>query len=425
MSGLASADAQWLGLAVALGVGLLIGLEREQGKRRGRNRDHAGIRTFTVASLTGALAHALGNPALVITGAAVVGVLAVAMHWKTHSRDASFTTELSLFTTYLVGVQCVDSPTLGAACGAALAAVLAARDRLHRFATHALSDQELHDALLLAALVLIVLPLMPVEPLAWLAGVSARALVGLVVLILALQAAGHVALRWFGPRAGAATSGFFSGFVSSTATIASAGSRARAEPGQHLLHAAGGVLSSAATWVQALLIATAIAPAAAIALLPIAVAGLLCALAAGAALLWLQRRGERPAPPAHGRAQRRGPTSALRVREAVTVALLLTVVTLGVSWAQGRFGITGALTGTALAALADAHAPIASLAALFGTGSIEPRTWLLGVLTAISANSVTRAVVAQVAGGLRFAGAVAPALGLQLAAAWALYLALG
>lgn len=418
MNGFASADAQWLGLAVALGVGLLIGLEREQGKRRGRNRDHAGIRTFAVAAFTGALAHALGNPALVIAGALLVGVLAAAMHWKTHGRDPSFTTELSLFTTYLVGVQSVDSPALGAACGAALAAVLAARERLHRFATQAMSEQELHDALLLAALILIVLPLMPAAPLPWLAGVSPRALVGLVVLILALQAVGHVALRWLGAAAGVAASGFFSGFVSSTATIASAGSRVRATPSQSLLQAAGGVLSSAATWVQAMLIAAALAPAAALALLPIAAGGFGCALAAGSALLWAARRT--PAPPAP--AQRTPRTSALRVREAVIVALLLTGVTLGVGWAERRFGDSGALTGAALAALADAHAPIASLAALHAAGSVTTTTWLLGVLTAISANSATRAAVAQASGGARFAAAVTAALALQLGAAWALFL---
>ena len=116
MNGFASADAQWLSLAVALGVGLLIGLEREQGKRRGRNRDRAGIRTFAVASLTGALAHALGNPALVIAGALLVGVLAAAMHWRTHTRDAGFTTELSLFITYLV-VLMVLSMALGTLFG--------------------------------------------------------------------------------------------------------------------------------------------------------------------------------------------------------------------------------------------------------------------------------------------------------------------
>ena len=420
MNGFASADAQWLGLAVALGAGLLIGLEREQGKRRGRNRDHAGIRTFAVAAFTGALAHSLGNPALVIAGALLVGVLAAAMHWKTHGRDPSFTTELSLFTTYLVGVQSVDSPALGAACGAALAAVLAARERLHRFATQAMSEQELHDALLLAALILIVLPLMPAAPLPWLAGVSPRALVGLVVLILALQAVGHVALRWLGAAAGVAASGFFSGFVSSTATIASAGSRARATPGQSLLQAAGGVLSSAATWVQAMLIAAAMAPAAALALLPIAAGGFGCALAAGSALLWAARRT--PAAPAPAPAQRAPRTSALRVREAVIVALLLTGVTLGVGWAERRFGDSGALTGAALAALADAHAPIASLAALYAAGSVTTTTWLLGVLTAISANSATRAAVAQASGGARFAAAVTAALALQLGAAWALYL---
>ena len=103
--------------------------------------------------------------------------------------------------------------------------LLAARTQLHRFATHWLREQELHDGLMLAALALVILPLMPDAPLPWLAGMRARPLASLVLLILLLQAAGHVALRLFGARHGRGGFGFFGGFVSSTATIASFGSR--------------------------------------------------------------------------------------------------------------------------------------------------------------------------------------------------------
>jgi uncharacterized membrane protein (DUF4010 family) len=78
---------------------------------------------------------------------------------------------------------------------------------------------------MLAGLALVLLPLLPDAPLAWLGGMRARPLASLVLLILALQAAGHVALRLLGPRFGLAAAGFFGGFVSSTATIAAFGAR--------------------------------------------------------------------------------------------------------------------------------------------------------------------------------------------------------
>ena len=65
-----------LGVAVALGGGLLIGLERERRKGDGPARRAAGIRSFALAALAGAMAQALGQPALVAVGAGAVALLA-------------------------------------------------------------------------------------------------------------------------------------------------------------------------------------------------------------------------------------------------------------------------------------------------------------------------------------------------------------
>ena len=59
----------WLGIAVAGGAGLLIGLERERRKRQPGRVAFAGVRTFTLAALAGALAQALAQPWMVVAGA--------------------------------------------------------------------------------------------------------------------------------------------------------------------------------------------------------------------------------------------------------------------------------------------------------------------------------------------------------------------
>lgn len=424
-----------LGLAVATGAGLLIGLERERRKGEGPTRAAAGIRSFTLAALAGGFAQALAMPGLVILGGALVAALAVVAYAASRRRggagspagsdDPGLTTELALFVTYLVGVLAVETPPLGAAAGAVVAGLLAARRPLHRFATRALSEAEVHDALLLAALALVALPLLPREGQAWLGGLAPRTLGGLVVLILALQAAGHVAGRLLGTRAGLALSGLFSGFVSSTATIASMGARARrAAPeatAERAACAAGGMLSTAATWVQAGVMLLALSPALAARLAPAVVAGTVVAAASGA---WQARRGAGAWAPG-GAAQDplrgtedRGP---LRVREALVVAALLGGVTLAVSFAQRQFGGAGALAGAALAALADAHAAVAALGALHAkgeaAGGLATGTALAGVAVAIGTNAVTRSVVAFVSGGPRFGRAIALSLLASSAAA--------
>ncbi len=408
------------GLAAALGSGLLIGLERERSKRRGPHREPAGLRTFTLAALSGALAQALDVPGLVPVGALAITALAALAYLRSRERDPGLTTEIALLVTYLIGVLCMTAPLLGSPAAVVVTALLAARTRLHRFATQVLREQELHDGLLLGALALVVLPLMPQQPLPWLAGMKAHSLLGLMLLLLALQAAGHIALRLAGPQAGLALSGLLSGLVSSTATIAAMGTRARRQPGLTLACAAGAVMSTAATWLQAQLMIFAMAPQAALTVLPVTLLGMALCGALGWLLAWRSRRTE-PPEAAPGASDRRGP---LRLREALALSLMLSGVAVAVSWAREHFGSSGLYGAIALTSLADAHAPVASLAGLQSAGSIATEQLLWGLLLAVACNSVTRSVTAVAAGGWGFARMLIPALALPLLLAtlltWAL-----
>lgn len=405
----------WLSLATALGAGLLIGLERERRKRARAGegvRAPAGIRTFTVTALCGAVAQALEQPLLVSLGAAAVIALVVVAYRAGAGRetDPGLTTELALLLTYLIGVLAVPQPGLAAAVSVVLSALLAGRERLHLFAVQWLREAELHDGLLLAALALVLLPLMPAVPQPWMAGLVPRQLLSLLVLILVLQAAGHVALRVMGPTAGLWWAGFASGFVSSTATIASLGGRARqAPPAEQSAACAGALASTVATWVQASALMAVLAPGALPLWAPVALAGGLAAL--GASWLSLRGAGRQPADQPHTQPARaeedRGP---LRVREAALVAALLAGVSLAVGWAQAAFGVVGMGLSTALAAVADAHAAVAALAALHAADRLSSHDLAAGACIALVANSVSRCVVAWTAGGAVFGRRVGASL---------------
>ena len=401
---------------MATGCGLLIGIERERRKGEGDDRAAAGIRTFTVAAICGAMAQGSGQAGLVLAGALLVIVLVALAYFKSRSRDPGLTTELALFATYLVGVQAMLSPPLGAACGVSLAILLAARQGLHRLATRVLTSEELHDVLMLAALGLVVLPLIPSEPLPWLGNINPRPLAAMILLILLMQGVGHAALRIAGPRFGLAAMGFFSGFVSSTATIASLGGRARREPTLAVGLASAAVLSSAATWVQAMVIAAGLSTGAARAIAPMAFAGLACALIVGGLLLTSAGTHAHPTPEWAPDAGARRP---LRLREASIVAALLSLVTAIAASASDRFGAAGVFVTAGLAGLADAHAPVASAAALFASGRLSERELVACALLAVSSNSVVRAAAAIAVGSRRYGLRVAGGLTLGLAAAWA------
>lgn len=408
-------DARWLSFAVALGCGLLIGIERERRKGEGLGREAAGVRTFAIAALAGALAQTLGQPLLVAAGALFVLVLAAISHWKSRSEDPGITTELALLVTYLLGVAAVVAPELAGGAAALVAGLLAARVHLHRFSIKGLSPGELRDGLILAAAALVVLPLAPDRPIDWLAGVNPRTLWRLVVLLLALQAVGHVAMRSLGPRVGLALSGLASGFVSSTATHGAMGARARGAPELMRACVAGALFSNVATLAQLGIVAAAASPAVLAQLWPVLLGGAVVAVSM-ASLVALRT----------DRAADSGPPAALDrlfdLPGSLTFAAVLTGVTAIASLVGARFGDSAAVLGTALAGFVDVHASLASVCTLVEAGRLDPVDSLLPILLGFSANTGSKLFAAWVSGGAAFALRVAPGLLLLLAAVWAAWL---
>jgi uncharacterized membrane protein (DUF4010 family) len=286
-------------LALALGLGLLIGVERERRKGTGPTRHFAGIRTFSLVSLAGAVAQALNFPWITLVAAVLVALLAVISHLKDRSKDPGVTTEMALFVTFLLGMLAVEQPVMAGACGVVVAALLAAREPLQRFSTQTLSEPELHDALLLAGSVLIVLPLAPNQPLVWLGGLNPRTVCLLVVLIMGVQAVGHVALRLFGARDGLVAVGA-GGRVCVEHRHHCRHGRARVSkaPELHMACVAGAWFSTVSTSLQVGLIALVLQPSA----LRTLGASLACALLTALALgVWAVRRSPVLPPESHVR----------------------------------------------------------------------------------------------------------------------------
>ena len=219
-----------VGFLVALGVGLLIGIDRERNKGDGATRHPAGLRTFTLASLLGATAMAVGDEGLL--AAAALGMVAFAglSYWRARDGDPGLTTETALVLTTLLGGLAIKHPEFAAGLGVVVAVLLAARSALHRFVRSVLTDDELRDLLIFAAATLVVLPLLPDKPIGPYGALNLRTVWTIVILVMAVSALGYVAVRLVGPRYGLPLAGLASGFVSSSATIGAMGTRAKEEP---------------------------------------------------------------------------------------------------------------------------------------------------------------------------------------------------
>jgi uncharacterized membrane protein (DUF4010 family) len=402
-------DGTLTSLALALGIGLLIGVERERRKGQGPTRQFAGVRSFTLVALLGAGTQLLAQVWLTALAGALVAALVVVAYWRDRSVDPGVTTEIALFLTFVLGVLALPHPAIAAGGGVVVAGLLAARGPLQQFATQTLSEQELRNALILAAAALVVLPLTPDQPLPLLAGVNPRQLWQLVVLILAVQAVGDVALRLFGARLGLALSGLVSGFVSSTATIATMGARARQHPELRTACMAAAWLSTVSTVLLLLLLALMLGGGMFPLIAPLLGAALITALLLGLAAL---RRS--PLPREAERRQGR----AFSLTQALGLALLFTGVAALAAWMQDSLGSLAALLTAAVAGLADAHAASTAAMALAVRGEMAPELLQLAVLLAFSTNTLSKMVAAWVAGGLRYGAAVSAGLGGVVLAAW-------
>ena len=152
-------DPTLLGFVIALGIGLLIGIDRERHKGEGPTRDSAGVRTFTLTALAGAAAGAINSDALMAAVAIGVVGLAALSYWRSAAHDPGLTGEIALVTTALLGMLTMSAPTLAAGAGVVVAVLLYSREGLHHFVRSSLSDDELRDALIFAGATLVVLPL--------------------------------------------------------------------------------------------------------------------------------------------------------------------------------------------------------------------------------------------------------------------------
>lgn len=397
-------------LATALGCGLLIGIERERRKGAGPGRAFAGLRTFALTCVVGAVAALTGSQGLVVTGALLVALLAGVAYWRDRSEDPGATTEMALLLTYFIGVLCLWSLPLAAAIAVALTALLAGREPLHRFASHWLRPGEVRDGIVLAALVLIGLPLLPNRPF-WGAVLNPHVIGQLLALLLSVQSLAHVCRRLLQAREAVALSALASGFVSSTATIATLGLAVREGRSDARLMAGGGLISCVSTQCQLVLVAAAVQPVWLSVLWLPALAG---AAVVGAWGWWLLRgatsegvKGAASSPRAEGVPG--APSDRMfSLTGAAGVVVLLTAIQAMVHGLELWLGEAGLIVGTMVAALADLHAAMAAVFSSSGGTLSGSRT--LPVMLALLVHAGSKSATAGLVGGRRYLMWLGPGL---------------
>jgi len=405
-------DEEGVRLVVALGIGLLLGAERERRKGEGPARGAAGIRTFALVALAGGIAMAVGGGLVLAVALGFIALAVLAAYILGDRTDPGLTTEVAVVVAFLLGALAQQEPQLAAGIAVVVTILLAAREQLHRLVARALTEQEVHDGLLFAGAALVILPLAPNERIGPYGVFNPFAIWRLVVIVMAIGGAGYAAVRLLGARVGLPLSGLAAGFVSSSATIAAMGARARETPALRTPAVAAAVLSTVATVVQMVIIVGATDGRTLAQLWPaMAFAGV---AAVGYGAVFALRALRDAAADAHQPGGR-----AFDLKTAVLFAATVTAV-LFVSAVLGDWlGNRGVLLSAAVAGFADTHAAAIAVAGLAAGGRIEPADAVVPILAAFTTNSVTKMVLAAASGGRRFALEVWPGVIATAALAWA------
>jgi len=250
-------DSPVVRLVLAAALGLFLGLEREWSEKS------AGIRTFSLISLLGALFALLGIEVLLVIGGLLVitqGVLLAVQGLRDEPGGLALTTSVSMLVAYGVGVLIVRGLILEGIVVAVLSSLLLVLKReLHTFAW-GLSREELRSATEFAILAFVVFPLLPAEETLVVGSltleIEPRVVWLMVVTVAGIGLVNYALVSVYGGR-GLAITGFFGGLASSTAVVGTVLERIRRQPDLSAYGVAAILLADAAMAVRNLVIAIA------------------------------------------------------------------------------------------------------------------------------------------------------------------------
>lgn len=382
-------------LGIALGLGLIVGLQRE------RTRSSlGGFRTFPMVTLLGAVAGLAGEAyGGWIVAAAFVALAGVIVGGQREARipekgetadQTGITTEVTMLLMFAVGAfAMVGQPGVAAAVSGTAAVLLHLKPQMHSLARR-LEDPDFKAIMQFVLITLIILPLLPNQDYGPYQVLNPFKIWLMVVLIVGISLGGYIIYKFLGQKAGALAGGILGGLISSTATTVSFSRRSRTAPAASALAALVIMVASSVVFARILIIIGATAPG----LLPVAGPpfGVTLALLLGLSVgYWFFTKPAETEMPAQGNPS--------ELKAALIFAAIYALVLLAAAWARERFGSSGLYLVAIVSGLTDMDAITLSISDMSSRNEVETGiAWRL-IMTAALANLVFKIGVAAFLGG--------------------------
>jgi len=389
--------------STALGIGLLVGMERER-----RPDSAAGLRTFALVAMLGCLFALLGEktggPWILAVGLLVISVAMVASNFSAQQEEQyrGFTSEAAIIVTYGLGAAVwFGYSTLAVMLAITTTVLLYFKAELRQFSER-MTPKDINSILQFAVLSLVILPILPSQDYGPYNAFNPRQIWWMVVLISGLALSGYLALRIIGARHGAALLGIFGGLASSTATTLMFSRHARDHSDLVRMAAIVILIANVMVMIRLGFVSSVVAPAL---VAPIAIV-FACGIVPGVLMAlygWrvLSAGGELPMP------EVKNPTE---LKTAISFGLLYAVVLLASAWLQDIAGNKGLYIIALASGLTDADASVLSTLRLFNLEKIARGEAVIAVTLALMANLIFKIGLVLSIGGSRLARHALPGL---------------
>lgn len=392
-------------VAIAFGIGGLLGLEREQSESGG---SVAGSRTFPLFALLGALVQAFFPTAVPVVVVAVAVPLTAAYVAKVWTEgDVGLTTLTAALLTVVLGAMTTHSErgvVVAVVVAGGVTVLLSAKGTIHGFVDR-IEERERRASTKFILVVLVVYPLLPDRELDVLLGLNPRYVWLMVVFVSGLNFLAYLSSRAVGARRGIALTGILGGFLSSTATTVSMAERASETPGLYRICAFSTIVASTVMFPRALLevsvVNRSLLPHVAVPLGLMTVTGTVAAVA----VYWLSVEGRDVEP------EMRNP---FRLRLALVFGAVFAVVLLVSESANAWFGASGIYATAFVSGLADVDAITLTLSTLAADGAISDRVATTGIVIGALANTTVKIGLTWLLGPRRLGRFVTVVLGAVL-----------
>lgn len=386
---------------LALALGSLIGLEREYARHRKRAHDYAGIRTFPLIALFGALSAFFGdiiNSWILIVGIILMGILIIVSYFVLSTGKREFhgaTSEVAGFLTFFIGVlSYLNEIKLAVLLTVVITIILYSRSMLHHFAEH-LKKEELRSTLIFALIAFVILPFLPNQ------GYGPYALFNpflfwlMVVFISGISFAGYISMKWFGEK-GVQFTGILGGLASSTAVTSSFAERSKQHNNIYKALAVGVILANGVMFGRVLLEVFVLNMPLFLRLFPIMI---VLILVTGLASYFIWKRAQN----IHEKIELKSPFA---LKPALKFAGIFALVLAFLKFAEIYISSSkGVYIVSFLSGLADADAITVSLAQAAGN-SIAYETARNGIVIGVLANIAMKGGIAFIFGEKKFSGMV-------------------